>query len=196
MEPEDREGMVCIMAALGGPAEMAAAMTEAMAAEGVAEDTDLFAAGLECGMEAPPQTAAPEPATETPTPMPTSTMEAPTPSPTPTNAPYTPAATPATVPSTPAATEATTLVITVAEVPAGIPEYNRSEWRHWTDEDGDCQDARQEVLIAESLEPVEYEDDQECRVRHRTVVRSLHRILRRRPWRLGHRPHGAAKEHP
>ena len=164
MEPEDRDGMVCVMAALGGPAEMATAMTEAMATEEVAEDTDLFAAGLECGMEAPDGSAAPEPATATSTPMPTSTMEAPTPSLAPTNTPYTPAATPTTVPSTPAATDATTLVIIVAEIPAGIPGYDRGEWKHWTDADGDCQDARQEVLIAESLVEVTYEDDRQCRV--------------------------------
>ena len=58
----------------------------------------------------------------------------------------------------------TTVVITVASVPTDIPEYSRSEWRHWTDEDGDCQDARQEVLIAESLVEVTYETDRECRV--------------------------------
>ena len=64
----------------------------------------------------------------------------------------------------PAPTPATTLVITVAAIPADIPDYDRSDWRHWVDADGDCQDTRQEVLIAESLEPVTYEDDRECRV--------------------------------
>ena len=59
---------------------------------------------------------------------------------------------------------ATTLVITVAEIPANIPDYSRSEWKHWVDADGDCQDARQEVLIAESLETVTYETDRKCRV--------------------------------
>ena len=55
-------------------------------------------------------------------------------------------------------------MITVAEIPPDIPEYKRSEWKHWVDDDGDCQDARQEVLIEESLEPVTYEDDRRCRV--------------------------------
>ena len=57
-----------------------------------------------------------------------------------------------------------TLVITIAPIPDDIPEYDRSDWRHWTDEDGDCQDARQEVLIAESLEPVTFETERKCRV--------------------------------
>ena len=57
-----------------------------------------------------------------------------------------------------------TLVITIALIPDDIPEYDRSDWRHWIDEDGDCQDARQEVLIAESLEPVTFETDRKCRV--------------------------------
>ena len=68
-------------------------------------------------------------------------------------------------PETPAtSTPATTLTITVAPVPAGIPEYDRSDWRHWIDEDGDCQDARQEILIAESLDQVTFETDRQCRV--------------------------------
>ena len=59
---------------------------------------------------------------------------------------------------------APTLVITVAPIPAGIPDYDRGDWRHWVDADGDCQDARQEVLVAESLDQVTFETDRECRV--------------------------------
>ena len=55
-------------------------------------------------------------------------------------------------------------MITVAEVPADIPDYDRGEWKHWTDADRDCQDARQEVLIEESLEAVTFETEKECRV--------------------------------
>ena len=154
MEPGDRDGMVCIMAVLGGPTEMATALTEAMEAEDVAEGAALFMAGLECGMDPGPEPGpTPEPGTATPTPMPTASTVAPTPAPEPTRSAPTPVSTPV-----------TTLVITVAEIPDGLPEYDRDQWKHWTDADGDCQDTRQEVLIAEGLEPVEYEDEQECRV--------------------------------
>ena len=57
------------------------------------------------------------------------------------------------------------LAITVAPIPTGIPVYSRSEWKHWEDHDGDCQDARQEVLVEESLVPVTYKTDRECRVK-------------------------------
>lgn len=47
--------------------------------------------------------------------------------------------------------------------PLTIPDYNRSEWGRWSDDDGDCQNTRQEVLIAESLEAPTL-DERGCRV--------------------------------
>ena len=58
----------------------------------------------------------------------------------------------------------TQLSIAVAPVREDIPKYDRGEWRHWADEDGDCQDARQESLIAESETSVTYTNDDRCRV--------------------------------
>ena len=168
MGPDEREGMQCLLAALGGPGQMAVAMTAAQ--EG--DITEMAQAGMECGLEmGPPPGQSPG----TPPPAPTATTTAPAPASTPAitgatptrmPAPTTPtqAPTPTNTRSMSTPTPATTLVITVAEIPANIPEYSRSEWKHWVDADGDCQDARQEVLIAESLETVTYEDDRECRV--------------------------------
>lgn len=42
--------------------------------------------------------------------------------------------------------------------------YNRKDWPHWVDEDGDCQNTRQELLIATSKVSVQFKDARHCTV--------------------------------
>ena len=58
----------------------------------------------------------------------------------------------------------TTLVITISPIPPNIPDFDWTQWPHWTDQDGNCRNARQETLAAESVVPVTFETPDECRV--------------------------------
>jgi hypothetical protein len=43
--------------------------------------------------------------------------------------------------------------------------YDRHSWSHWSDFDKDCQDTRQEVLIAASSTPVKFKSIKKCKVK-------------------------------
>ena len=42
--------------------------------------------------------------------------------------------------------------------------YDRDDWPHWVDDNGNCLDARAEELARSSLEPVEFHEHNECLV--------------------------------
>ena len=105
-----------------------------------------------CGASEPPLPAAPIPVPSVPAILPDATAASPTPVPTSTPTP------------TPPGPILTTLSISVAPLSHNIPQYDRGDWSHWRDADRDCQNARQEALIAESLAAVVYESGDRCRV--------------------------------
>ena len=43
-------------------------------------------------------------------------------------------------------------------------QYNRKSWPHWTDEDGDCQNTRAEILIRDSTTSVKFKRNRGCNV--------------------------------
>ncbi|MEQ1779361.1 MAG: DUF1524 domain-containing protein [Nitrosomonas sp.] len=48
--------------------------------------------------------------------------------------------------------------------PTQISPYNRKDWPHWIDADRDCQNTRQEILIATSRIPVKFKNARQCTV--------------------------------
>ena len=110
-----------------------------------------------CGVAEPPLPSAPLP-------VPSVLKAEPSATPAPTESAPTSVPTALSKPQMPSATDGVTLTISVATASRDIPDYNRGDWRHWIDADRDCQDARQEALIAESLSSVVYEAREQCRV--------------------------------
>ena len=90
---------------------------------------------------------------ESPNPKPTKQL-APQPKPNPTKV------LPTSIPDT----NRTTYELKLSDIPEEIPDYDRSDWNHWIDADGDCQNTRHEVLIEESLDPVGFKDERQCQV--------------------------------
>jgi len=106
--------------------------------------------------EAPKPTSVP-PAAAPPTPLPSTATPAPRAasiSPTATSVP-----TKLTQPSSGLA-----FSLEINEIAADLPKYVRGDWKHWIDEDKDCQNTRHEVLIEESLKAVTFKSDKRCQV--------------------------------
>mgnify|MGYP001193417133 CR=1 FL=1 len=57
-----------------------------------------------------------------------------------------------------------TKVETTSSSSSDCPKYDRSEYSHWVDVDGDCQDTRVEVLVAENIGTISYLTDSSCKV--------------------------------
>lgn len=51
-----------------------------------------------------------------------------------------------------------------ADHPIPATPYNRKEWPHWIDTDDDCQNTRQELLIATSKKSVQFKNSKHCTV--------------------------------
>jgi len=56
------------------------------------------------------------------------------------------------------------LPLKIVEVISHLPSYDRRDWKHWIDEDRDCQNTRHEVLIEESLKAVTFKSGKRCQV--------------------------------
>ena len=52
----------------------------------------------------------------------------------------------------------------IKEVSTSIPTYDRDNWSHWSDDDGDCQNIRHEVLQDETQEAVIFTTSSNCYV--------------------------------
>ena len=109
-------------------------------------------------------TPLPLPAKATNTPLPPAATISPTDEPTATPVVQTP--TPANGRSPEADKGDAVLVprLTVAEISGDLPTYSRDDWKHWTDDDRDCQNTRAEVLILESIASPTFATEKQCRV--------------------------------
>ena len=61
-------------------------------------------------------------------------------------------------------TSGTAVELKISDIPSTLPNYDRNDWKHWIDEDRDCQNSRHEVLIQESLKEVTFKNDKNCQV--------------------------------
>ena len=60
--------------------------------------------------------------------------------------------------------EDTAKSITASSNSSECPKYDRSDYSHWIDADGDCQDTRVEVLVAENMGTISYLTSSSCKV--------------------------------